>query len=52
MLNIQQAREEEIQEWISTIEYICNSPEIKELLKKLEKEDQAFPQTVLYIEED
>jgi len=47
-----EATEPGIQEWVDTLVSICLSLEIKELLERLEKEDHAFPQTVIQKEED
>lgn len=43
---------EQVQEWMATLEFICRSPEVRELMHRLEVEDHAYPQTVVKIEEE
>lgn len=47
-----EATEPDVEEWIETLVSICLSLEVRELLEQLEKEDHAFPQTVIQKEED
>ena len=42
----------QVQEWIATLELICRSQEIKNLVKRLEEEHGAYPQTIVKIEEE
>lgn len=44
--------ERNIKEWIIALENICMSPEVRELIARLEKEDHAFPQTVIRLEQN
>jgi len=41
-----------IEEWMDEFVSVCLSLEVRELLERLEKEDHAFPQTVIQKEED
>ena len=41
-----------IKEWIVAFEKICMSLEVRELVARLERENHAFPQTVIPIEKD
>ena len=52
MLNQSEFTMGQVREWIATLESICRSQEIKDLVKRLEKEDGAYPQTIVKIEEE
>ena len=44
--------DKDLEKWIGEFEKICMSLEVRELVERLEKEDDVFPQTVIQIEED
>lgn len=43
---------ERTQEWVAILNYICQSREIKTLIDRLERENHAFLQTIVKIEEE
>jgi hypothetical protein len=43
---------EEVREWIGSMEYVCHSPEVMELIRRLEKEHHAYPQVLVNVEEN
>jgi hypothetical protein len=43
---------ERVQEWVHMLDYICQSGEIRKLLERLEKQDHAYLQTDVKLEEE
>jgi hypothetical protein len=43
---------ERVQEWVNMLDYICQSPEIRKLIDRLERENHAYLQAELKIEEE
>jgi hypothetical protein len=43
---------EEAKEWIASMEHVCRSPEVMELIRQLEKEHHAYPQVLVSVEEN
>jgi hypothetical protein len=41
---------EKVSEWITSIDYVCRTPEVRELIRRLEKEHGAYPQTVVNVD--
>jgi len=42
----------ELSKWITSMDYVCRSVEVQELIRRLEKEDGAYPQTVVNVDEN
>jgi len=43
---------EKVSEWITSMDYVCRTPEVQELIRQLEKEHGAYPQTVVNVDEN
>jgi hypothetical protein len=43
---------EEVREWIASMENVCQSPEVRELIWQLEREHYAHPQFLVNVEEN
>ena len=52
MTNHSEVLTDPVQEWLAALAFICRSREIRELMDRLEKEDKAYPQTVIRMEEE
>lgn len=43
---------EEVRDWIASMDYVCRSPEVMELIRQLEIEHHAYPQLVVNVDEN
>jgi hypothetical protein len=43
---------EEVSDWILSLDYVCRSEEIRELIRHLEQEHGAYPQVLVNIDEN
>ncbi len=43
---------EKVSEWITRMDYVCRTPEVRELIRRLEKEHGAYPQTVVNVDQN
>ena len=43
---------EEVREWIGSMECVCRSPAVMELIRQLERDHNAFPQMIVNVEEN
>ena len=41
---------EKVSEWITSMDFVCRTPEVQELIRRLEQEHGAYPQTVVNID--
>ncbi len=41
---------EQVSEWITSMDFVCRTPEVRELIRRLEEEHGAYPQTVLNVD--
>lgn len=43
---------EEVSDWILSMDYICHTPEVQEMIRQLEKEHGAYQQRVVNVDEN
>jgi hypothetical protein len=43
---------EEISDWILSMDFVCRSQEVKELIQQLEREHGAYPQLIFNVREN
>ena len=43
---------EKVSEWVTSMDYVCRTPEVRELIRQLEQEHGAYPQTVVNVDEN
>ena len=45
-------RIQEMRNWLTKLDMICRSDEVRELIRRLQKEDNAYPQAIVTVEEE
>jgi hypothetical protein len=43
---------EQVSEWVTSMDYVCRTPEVQQLIRRLEQEHGAYPQTVVNVDEN